>query len=280
MEHHKRDVGEVRLHYVTAGSGPPLLLIHGFPQSWREWRTVIPELAKTHTVIAPDYRGAGNSSRPVGGYDKRTMAADLNGLVRALGFERATVVGHDMGMMVAYAYAASFPAETSELVLMDAFLPGTEVGDEIVRHPKLWHIAFHGLRDMPELLTAGREREYLSFFFHNYSYNLAAFPPAEIDEYVRLYAQPGAMRAGFELYRALPQDAEDNKRFKAKKLTMPVLAMGGIGSTAGPLLERTAREVAETVTVVNVPNSGHFIAEENPAFFVASLRSFLKSGRA
>lgn len=275
LRHAKADIGDVRLHYVIAGSGPAVVLIHGYPQTWRTWRHVIPALAGRFTVIAPDYRGAGDSSRPVGGYDKKTMAADINGLVRKLGFETAAIVGHDIGMMVAYAYAASFPDQTGRLVVMDAFLPGTQVGDEIVRNPRLWHLSFHGLRDVPEFLTAGREREYLGYFLRNYSMNMDAFPPSELDEYGKLFATPGAMRAGFELYRALPQDAEDNRIFKQTKLAMPVLAIGGGGSTAGPLIERTMREVASDLRCASVPESGHFIAEEAPEALLALLDDFL-----
>ena len=280
--HGKTDVGpeqdRVRLHHVIAGSGPALVLIHGFPQTWRTWRKVLPKLAEHFTVIAPDYRGAGDTSRPVGGYDKKTMAADIHALVCALGFERASIVGHDIGMMVAYAYAASFPEETERLVVMDAYLPGTEVGDEIARHPKLWHLSFHGLRDVPEMLTAGREREYLGYFFRNYSMNMASFPPSELDEYGKVFAAPGAMRAGFELYRALPQDAEDNRVLKRTPLAMPVLAIGGGGSTAGPLLKRTMKEVASDLRAVTIPSSGHFIAEEAPEEFLALTLPFLLGG--
>lgn len=276
LVHGKADLDAVRLHYVTAGQGPAVVLIHGYPQTWRTWRRLIPALAERFTVIAPDYRGAGDSSRPVDGYDKKTMAADINALVRKLGFTRATIVGHDIGMMVAYAYAASFRDETERLVVLDAFLPGTEVGDEIARNPRLWHLSFHALRDVPEFLTAGREREYLGYFLRNYSVNMDAFPPAEIDEYAKLFATPGAMRAGFELYRALPQDAEDNRLFKQEKLAMPVLAIGGGGSTAGPLIERTMREVATDLRCAAVPGSGHFIPEEAPEALLALLDDFLK----
>lgn len=275
--HGKMDVGEVRLHYVTAGSGPALVLIHGFPQTWRTWRHVIPELAKRYTVIAPDYRGAGDSGRPVGGYDKKTMAADIHTLVRALGHERAHIVGHDIGMMVAYAYAASFRDETLSLTVLDAFLPGTEMGDELFRNPRLWHLSFHALRDMPEMLTAGREREYLGYFLRNYCINNAAFPESEVDEYGKIFATPGAMRAGFELYRAMPQDAEDNRVFRQIKLAMPVLAIGGGGSTAGPVIARTMAEVAENCRCEVIPQSGHFISEEAPERFVELLLGFLPS---
>lgn len=273
--HGTTDVGDARLHYVTSGSGPAVVLIHGFPQTWRAWRYVIPRLAERFTVIAPDLRGTGDSSRPLSGYDKKTVAADIHTLVRSLGFAKASIVGHDIGMMVAYAYAASFPAETERLAVLDAFLPGTAAGDQIVQNPKLWHLSFQGLRDLPEYLTAGREREYLGYFFRNHSRNMAAFPPEEIDVYGKLYAAPGAMRAAFELYRALPQDAEDNRKFKQIKLTMPVLGIGGGGSTAGPMIERTMAEVAANLRCALVSESGHFIPEEAPEALLALLNDFL-----
>jgi pimeloyl-ACP methyl ester carboxylesterase len=273
--HRKVDLDDVRLHYVIAGSGDPVVLIHGFPQTWRCWRGVIPSLAERFTVIAPDYRGAGDSTRPVGGYDKRTMAGDLHALVKHLGCTQTAIVGHDIGMMVAYAYATSYPDETRRLAVLDAFLPGTATGDELLRHPRLWHVGFHSLRDVPEFLTAGREREYLGYFLRNYSCNLAAFPPDEIDEYARIYSAPGAMRAGFELYRALGQDAIDNRAVE-RKLEMPVLAIGGAGSTAGPLVERTMREVvAGEFETALIADSGHFIAEEAPQALTRRLLDFL-----
>lgn len=275
LKHGKREVGEVRLHYVTAGSGPALVLIHGFPQTWRAWRKVIPALASHFTVIAPDYRGAGDSSRPATGYDKKTVAADINALVRVLGHDRAHVVGHDIGMMVAYAYAASFREQTVSLTMMDAFLPGTTIGDELSRHPRLWHLHFHAVRDMPEMLVAGREREYLTHFLRTHSQNTDAFPAAEIDEYATLYAAPGAIRAGFEMYRAFPLDAEDNRRFKQRKLTIPVMTIGGGSSNSGPTLAQTAAEVAETPRCELIAESGHFIPEEAPDRLTTLMLDFL-----
>ena len=265
----------VRLHYVAAGNGEPVVLVHGFPQTWYEWRRMIPALAERFTVIAPDYRGAGHSSRPVTGYDKRTMATDLRELVRHLGFERAAIVGHDIGLMVAYSYAAQFPEATSKLVAIDAPLPGTKVWDRISVDPRVWHFAFHGARDLPETLVAGREREYLTFFVNARIYNTAAFTPEDLDHYVRAYAEPGAMRAGFEVYRAFEQDVRDNRELMKNRLTMPVLAVGGAHSTSGPLIEEMMREVADDVTGVVIPESAHWIPEENPDALLESLATFL-----
>ncbi|WP_394828780.1 alpha/beta fold hydrolase [Pendulispora albinea] len=275
FRHHKADVNGVRLHYVVAGRGDPVVLLHGFPQTWYEWRAIIPALAERFTVIAPDYRGAGHSSRPVDGYDKRTMAEDIRQLVRHLGFDRAAIVGHDIGLMVAYAYAAAYREATTKLVVMDAPLPGTNVWERIRVDPRVWHFAFHGTRDVPELLVAGKEREYLSLFYDARIYNPAAFTVADIDEFVRAYTAPGAMRAGFELYRAFPQDARDNQESMRTPLAMPVLAMGGAHSTSGPLIGEMMREVATDVTSVIVPESAHWLAEENPAHVIEHLLKFL-----
>jgi pimeloyl-ACP methyl ester carboxylesterase len=275
LRRHKADVNGVRLHYVAAGNGEPVVLVHGFPQTWYEWRRIIPALAERFTVIAPDYRGAGHSSRPVTGYDKRTMATDLRELVRHLGFERAAIVGHDIGLMVAYSYAAQFPEATSKLVAIDAPLPGTKVWDRISVDPRVWHFAFHAARDLPETLVAGREREYLTFFVNARIYNTAAFTPEDLDHYVRAYAEPGAMRAGFEVYRAFEQDVRDNRELMKNRLTMPVLAVGGAHSTSGPLIEEMMREVADDVTSVVIPETAHWIPEENPDALLESLTTFL-----
>ncbi|WP_394831496.1 alpha/beta hydrolase [Pendulispora rubella] len=275
LSHHKTDVHGVRLHYVLAGRGEPVVLLHGFPQTWFEWRKIIPVLAERFTVIAPDYRGAGHSSRPVSGYDKRTMAEDIRQLVRHLGFERATIIGHDIGLMVAYAYAAAYPEATSKLVVMDAPLPGTKVWDRLVHDPRVWHFAFHGARDVAEMLVAGKEREYLTTFYDARIYDPSAFTREDIDEYVRSYAAPGAMRAGFEVYRAFPQDVVDNRASMRAPLEMPVLALGGAHSTSGPLLEEMMREVARDVTGAVVPHAAHWLPEENPAFVLEQLRAFL-----
>ena len=271
----------VRLHWVEAGAGPrTIVLLHGFPQTWREWRRVIPELAAANfRVVAPDYRGAGHSSRPPGGYDKRTMAEDVHRLVRhALGIDGPIVlVGHDIGLMVAYAYAQAHRDDVSHLVVIDAPLPGTDVFDRLRADPRVWHFAFHGARDVPEMLVAGRERPYLHAFFAVRCFDPSAIDGADFDAYVDAYAAPGAMRAGFETYRAFDQDATDNRDALARhgKLTIPVLAVGGALSTSGPLVGAMMEEVAERVTTVRIPRTAHWVPEENPAALVAELRAFL-----
>ena len=270
----------VTLHYVSAGAGDrTIVLLHGFPQTWEEWRHVIPPLVRAgYRVVAPDYRGAGHSSRPQAGYDKRTMAHDIRHLVcEALGIAgRIVLVGHDIGLMVAYAYAQMFGDRVSHLAVIDAPVPGTHVFDRLRADPRVWHFAFHGVRDIPEMLIAGREKVYFQAFFNARLYNAAAITDRELDLYASAYAAPGALRAGFELYRSFDRDAEDNRAALAErgKLAMPVLAVGGQASTTGPLMAEMMREVADQVTELHVPGAGHWIAEENPMALSEGLLAF------
>ena len=226
-------------------------------------------------MIAPDYRGAGHSWRPAGGYDKRTMAQDIRALVRDhLGIEGQIVLaGHDIGLMVAYAYAQRYRDELSHLILVDAPIPGTAVFDRLRNDPRVWHFAFHGARDLPELLVQGRERQYLQYFFDARTTDPSA---TDVDEYAKAYSAPGAMRAGFELYRAFDQDASDNRAALATngKLDVPVLAIGGEISTTGPLMEEMLREVADDVTGRIIPGTAHWVPEEAPAAFVDAIVTF------
>jgi pimeloyl-ACP methyl ester carboxylesterase len=276
----------LRLHYVTAGIGPRVVvLLHGFPQTWRQWHLVIPPLVDAgFCVVAPDYRGAGDSWRPPGGYDKRTMANDIRQLLRQhLRIENPiAVVGHDIGLMIAYAYAQAHRDEVSHLAVVDAPLPGTAVFDRIRSDPRVWHFAFHSARDVAEMLVAGRERQYLQAFFNARIFDSSAITDSDLDIYASAYSAPGAMRAGFELYRAFDRDAENNRDALKRngKLTVPVLAVGGATSTSGPLVEDMMREVAETVTALRVPRTGHWIAEENPSAFTAALLKFLEPAPA
>jgi pimeloyl-ACP methyl ester carboxylesterase len=272
----------LRLHYVTAGTGPRVVvLLHGFPQTWHQWRRVIPTLvAAGFRVVAPDYRGAGHSWRPAGGYDKRTMAEDIRRLLREhLQIEDViALVGHDIGLMIAYAYAQAHRDELSHLAVLDAPLPGTAVFDRLRSDPRVWHFAFHGARDVAELLVSGRERQYLQAFFNARIFDPSAISDNDLDVYASAYAAPGAMRAGFELYRAFDQDAEHNREARKRngKLAVPVLAVGGATSTSGPLVEEMMREVAENVTAVRVPQCAHWIPEENPTALTAALLEFFE----
>jgi pimeloyl-ACP methyl ester carboxylesterase len=271
----------LRLHYVAAGDGPrTIVLLHGFPQTWWQWHHVIPPLVEAgFRVVAPDYRGAGQSWRPAGGYDKRTMAGDIRTLVRDhLGIrEPVAVVGHDIGLMVAYAYAQAYRDEVSHLVVVDAPLPGTAVFDRLRSDPRVWHFAFHGARDVAEMLVAGRERQYMQLFFNARIFDTSAITAEDFDIYVSAYSAPGAMRAGFEVYRAFDRDAQDNREALERngKLTVPVLAVGGTISTSGDVVEEMMREVAERVTGVRVPRTAHWVPEENPQALTAALLEFL-----
>jgi len=282
MTHGMADIEPgLRLHYVTEGDGPrTLVLLHGFPQTWWEWHGVIADFAEAgFRVVAPDYRGAGNSWKPAGGYDKRTMASDIQRLLRDhLRIEgKIVLAGHDIGLMVAYAYAQDYRDELSHLVLADAPLPGTGVFDRLRSDPRVWHFAFHGARDLPELLVQGRERQYLQFFFDARTTDPSA---TDIDVYVDAYSAPGAMRAGFEVYRAFDQDARDNREALERngRLDAPVLALGGEISTTGPLMEEMVREVATDVTGEIIPGTAHWLAEENPGAFVDAVLRFTGPG--
>ena len=272
----------LRLHYTSAGAGDrTVVLLHGFPQTWWEWRRVIPTLADAgFRVVAPDYRGAGHSSRPVGGYDKVTMAHDIHRLLEQLEIRTpVAVVGHDIGLMVAYAYAQEYRDDVTQLAVLDAPIPGTAVFDRIRADPRVWHFAFHGTRDIPEMLVAGRERQYLQAFYNARVFDPSAISESDLDLYTSAYSAPGAMRAGFELYRAFDQDAADNRNSLARKgkLAIPVLAVGGAISTSGPFVEEMMREVADDVTGVRIPGSGHWVPEENPTAVSTALLEFLAS---
>jgi pimeloyl-ACP methyl ester carboxylesterase len=261
---HYAQLPGLRLHYAMAGTGEPVLLIHGFPQTWQEWRHVMPALAAHYTVIAPDYRGAGDSDRPQGGYDKHTVMEDLRALMHQLGHQRVRVVGHDIGAMVAYRYAAMHPEEVQQLVLMDAPVPGTAALAQVRAMPRAWHANFHNVRDLPELLVAGREREYLTLFFKSRFTRPDAMSAEDIGIYVDAYSAPGAMRCGFELYRAWDQDARDNQPCLARKLNMPTLVLGAGGSASGSLLEGMMHEIAAHGQFRPVADAGHWLCEENP----------------
>ena len=262
------------IYVRSGGSGPVVLLIHGFGDTGEMWGPVVRALAKTHTVVVPDLRGMGRSSHPAGGYDKRTQAADLRAVMSALGYDRSAVVGHDIGNMVAYAYAARYPDKVERLVVIDAPLPGIDPWDAVKCSPQTWHFNFRG-PDV-ERLVQGRERILLDRF-----YNELSAHPERIDEatrayYAAVYAQPGAMHSAFSQFAAFAKDAEDNKVTQPTKLTMPVLAIGGEKSF-GAVMATTMRNVAVDVTGAIVPDAGHWIMEENPAPAVELIREFLSA---
>ena len=259
----------------TGGSGPAVVLIHGFGDTGDMWGPLAAQLAKTHTVIVPDLRGMGRSSRAASGYDKKSQARDIRTVLTALGQDRADVVGHDIGTMVAYAYAATYPDEVTKLVVMDAPVPGIAPWNQIVLSPKLWHFNFSG--PDAERLVAGRERIYLDRFWNDF-----AGDPGKVDEatrsyYAQQYAQPGAMRAAFAQFTSIgAQDVGDNALLNRRKLIMPVLAIGGEKSFGATMAE-VMRNAATNVTGAVVPGAGHWLMEENPDATVKLVSGFLEA---
>jgi pimeloyl-ACP methyl ester carboxylesterase len=259
------------------GRGPVVVLVHGYAENSDSWAPLATDLMKDHTVVVPDLRGIGKSSRPEGGYDKKTQAKDLRAVVTALGFDKTAVVAHDIGNMVAYAYSAMYPDNVEKLVVMDAPIPGIEPWNTILLNPGVWHFNFHG-KDA-ERLVAGRERIYFDRIWNDFTAD-----PAQPDDDTRnfftaSYTQPGGMRAGFAQFAAFSADAADNKIFEQTKLTMPVLAVGGEKSF-GPLQAVIMRNVAINVQEAVVPNAGHWLMEESPAYTVNLIRKFLESSAA
>jgi len=262
------------IHVRVGGKGPAVVLLHGYGETGDMWVPMAADLARDHTVIVPDLRGMGLSTKPAGGYDKKTQAGDVAGVLDALKVERADVVAHDIGNMVAFAFAAQHRTRATRLVLIDAPLPGVGPWDELLKNPLLWHFRFGG-PDM-ERLVAGRERIYLDRFWNEFSATPAKFTEAARAHYAALYARPGAMHAGFAQFAGFDQDVIDNRAFLAAggKLTLPVLALGG-STSFGPTMAIVARAAADNVTEGIVPDSGHWIMEENPAATVKMVRAFL-----
>jgi len=273
-------VDGVRLAYHWAGDGPLLVLLHGWPQTSYCWRHVMPELARSHTVVAPDLRGYGGSDKPLGGYDKRTLATDMSGLVRALGFDAADVVGHDRGARVAHRWALDRPDDIRRLALLD-ILPTREVmrGVDKDSASVLWHWFFHRQPDLPELLVAGNERAYLSHFLLRQSFDPATFDDAAIDEYVRAYQSQDALRASFEDYRAgftVDLEHDDLDAVNGRLVSHPLLLLwGGDGGLGGVPVLDIWRQYARDVRGEAIPACKHFLPEEQPATTARLLRSFL-----
>jgi pimeloyl-ACP methyl ester carboxylesterase len=272
---HFADVNGVRLRFFIGGTGSPVVLLHGYAETGHMWRPIMPQLAASHTVIVPDLRGAGDSSKPEFGYDKKNMAVDIHDLVVSLGFKRAMIVGHDIGLMVAYAYAAQFPEETGRLVLMDAFLPGIGDWKNVWLMRDLWHFHFYG--KTPLALVKGRERTYFEHFWNDFAADAKrSVPEADRRFYAKAYAQPGAMRAGFEYFRNFEKDAQDFAKFSKAKLAMPVLVLTG-EKASGNFLIGQARMVATDVQGQVIPGSGHWLMEEAPEKTIPALVTFLNS---
>jgi len=267
------DVNGVRLHYLIGGTGSPVVLLHGYAQTGHMWRPLMQPLARRHTVIVPDLRGAGGSSKPESGYDKKNMAVDIHELISSLGYDRVDIVGHDIGLMVAYAYAAQFPQATERVVLMDAFLPGIGNWKNVWLMRDLWHFHFYG--KVPLALVKGRERTYFEHFWNDFAADPKhSVPEADRRIYAKAYAKPGGMRAGFEYFRNFEQDAKDFEQLSRIKLPMPLLVLTG-EKASGTFLIEQARLVASDVRGQVVPGSGHWLMDEAPQTVIPAIIDFL-----
>ena len=262
-----------KLHYMTAGRGTALILLHGYAETSLMWKPIIPVLAERFTVIAPDLPGIGDSDIPADGLDMKTAAVRIHDLAKSLGVQKAEVVGHDIGLMVAYAYAAQFPTEVTKLVLMDAFLPGVEGWEAVYNNPTIWHFRFNG--PTPEALVQGRERTYFDYFWNDFAADKThSIPEADRKAYAAAYARPGRMHAGWAYFVSFLQAAKDFAQLSQTKLTMPVLTIGG-DKSLGEALGQQAKLVATDATVVVLKNTGHWVLEEKPKETTEALQKFL-----
>jgi pimeloyl-ACP methyl ester carboxylesterase len=282
----KAQVNGFDMHYVIGGKGDLLVLLHGWPQTWYEWRKVMPVLAQHYTVLAPDLRGLGDSGAPPSAiaFDKNTLASDVSALVKKLGFDKAVVIGHDWGGVVAFDYAFSYPDSVKKLAIIEVTPPDAS----LEQAPGLrrtgfvpWHFSFHLVKDVPEMLVKGKEREYLTYFYRVFggpgSATEAQITKSDLDEYVRTYSRPGAMANGFEYYRAVFKDIDNTELFRSKaKLAMPVLAVGGQYSF-GAFVEQSLKPFAANVHGKVIANAGHWLAEQQPDELAKLLRDFIES---
>lgn len=264
---------DFKMNVYKGGSGDPVVLIHGMGESALMWEPAMKSLLQNYTVIVPDLRGAGLSEAPESGYSKAEMATDVKALLDHYQIKSAHIVGHDIGLMVAYAFAAKYPEATRKLVVMDAFLPGVGPGDAIYNSPDIWHFRFYG--PSAEALVKGREKQYLNHLWTTFSANPKTFPEAKKNYFAKQYAAPGHMRAAMAWFKSFPKDAEDNRELSKTQLKMPVLSIGGEKAMGGPLAA-TMKIVAPQTKVLIYPNVGHWLMEENPAQTVKDLEDFLK----
>jgi len=263
----------VKLHYLTAGHGPTVILLHGYTQTSRIWRPLIPKLATKFTVIAPDLPGIGDSDIPKDGLDMKSAAIRIHELDRSLGVTKARVVGHDIGLMVAYAYAAQFPDETEKLVVMDAFLPGVPGWEPVYNNPGVWHFRFNG--PTPEALVKGRERIYFEHFWNNFAADKThSIPESDRVAYAAAYARPDRMHSGWQYFVSFIQAARDFEELSKTKLTMPVLAIGGEKAN-GSVLGEQMKLVATNATMIVLKDTGHWVLEENPKETMDAITNFL-----
>ncbi|MFG2054093.1 alpha/beta fold hydrolase [Micromonospora sp. NPDC048930] len=277
----RAQIGEVTLNYVRGGRGPTVMLLHGYPQCWRMWRHLLPQLAESYEVVAPDLRGFGDSDAPPGGYDKKTVAADLHGLLTGLGLTGETrLVGHDVGTMVAYAYAAAHPDQVARLVLTEAPIPDESIYTFpalTAAGPAVWNFGFFTVPNgLPEQLVAGREATWVDRFSDSIMVNKGSLGPDDIEEYAGHLRDEAHLRASFGYFRAFGQDVADNAAYRATRLPMPVLAVGARASL-GPQVADQVRQYADTVTGEVVEDCGHWLFEERPSQLADLLLPFLRS---
>jgi pimeloyl-ACP methyl ester carboxylesterase len=267
------EVEGLKLHYLTAGHGPAVILLHGYTQTSRMWRPLIPRLVEKFTVIAPDLPGIGDSEIPKDGLDMKAAAIRVHALAKSLGVDKARIIGHDIGLMVAYAYAAQFPAEVEKLVVMDAFLPGVAGWEDVYDNPHMWHFRFNG--PTPEALVQGREKIYFAYFWNDLAADMKrSLSEADREAYVAAYARPGRMHAGWAYFASWPQTANDFAQLAQTKLTIPVLSIAGEQASAGVLGPQMGL-VATNVTVVVLKDTGHWIMEERPKETMDAIVNFL-----
>jgi pimeloyl-ACP methyl ester carboxylesterase len=273
FKHQSANVNGIKIHYVIGGKGEPLVLIHGFGQNWYMWNRLLPELSKHFTVIAPDLRGVGESDKPASGYDKKTMAGDIHELVKQLGYNSIHLAGHDIGLMVAYAYAAQYSSEVKKVALLDALLPGVEpVWSNL--YNRLWWFGFFA-RPVSGEIVSGKADLFLKDFWPVVGHNNNAFTKEETDEFIRAYSVPGATTGSFHWFGAFPQDAEDNHVLMKQKLTMPLLAMGGEFQSASFLADH-CRLVATNVKEVKIAGAGHWLVQEATDQVLKGLEDFFE----
>jgi pimeloyl-ACP methyl ester carboxylesterase len=273
MQTHTAEIDGIQLHYAIAGNGPAVVLLHGYAETSMMWKPIIPLLEERFTVIAPDLPGIGESAIPSQGSDMKTAGSRMHALVKSLGIEKARVVGHDIGLMVAYAYAAQFPDEVEKLVVMDAFLPGVDGWEGVYNHPAMWHFRFNG--PIPEALVEGRERTYFEHYWNDFAADKTrSIPEADRQAYAAAYARPERMRAGWAYFISFQQAASDFALLAKTRLTMPVLSIGG-EQASGELLGRQMKSVASDVTVVILKDTGHWLMEERPKETMDALIKFL-----
>jgi pimeloyl-ACP methyl ester carboxylesterase len=264
-------VNGVKIHYVIGGKGEPLLLVHGFGQNWYMWNRLLPELSKHFTVIAPDLRGVGESGKPAGGYGKKNMAVDMHELMKKLGYQHINLAGHDIGLMVAYAYAAQFPGDVKKIALMDALLPGIEPVWSQVK-AQAWWFGFFGQPHSGELVS-GKVGLFFTDFWPTVGFKNNSFTQAEKNEFIRAYSVPGATTGAFHWFGEFANDGKDNVEFAKTKLTMPLLAMGS-DHFAGAFLAAHSRLVATDVHEAIIKDSGHWVVQEQTAQVQKALLDF------